>query len=233
MPDTATLNPASQKAREAQERDLFERVMKDPRELPDVGPGPGRTVRLLGMAIQIEQVVEARYLRVGRAFTYGPIRRLFEEYAAEVRDHARILSRHLRDHEEARALAKQGGRRRRPRAAEGPAILTPQSLYESFDEAFRAAERAIVFHRRAAEQVEDRYLRKFLDVLAHDHGFHLDILGHLLADIRDREMHLTPGRKLAPVDVPWVAAIFEGVVPPWRRDQEAETTPTRWFINYM
>ena len=93
MSDTATLTPATQKARAAQEKDLFDRVMKDPRELPDIGPGPGRTVRLLGMAIQIEQVVEARYLRVGRAFTYGPIRRLFEEYAAEVRDHARILSR--------------------------------------------------------------------------------------------------------------------------------------------
>ena len=192
-----------------------------------------KTARILQTAILIEQQVEARYLRVGRAFTYGPIRRLFEEYAAEVRDHARILSRHLRDREDGKALAKQSGRRRRPRAAEGPAILTPQSLYQSFDEAFRAAERAIVFHRRAAEQVDDRYLRKFLDVLAHDHGFHLDILGHLLADIRDREMHLTPGRKLAPVEVPWVAAIFEGVVPPWRRDQESEVTPNRWFINYM
>ena len=192
-----------------------------------------KTARILQTAILIEQQVEARYLRVGRAFTYGPIRRLLEEYAAEVRDHARILSRHLRDREDGKALAKQSGRRRRPRAAEGPAILTPQSLYQSFDEAFRAAERAIVFHRRASEQVDDRYLRKFLDVLAHDHGFHLDILGHLLADIRDRDMHLTPGRKLAPVDVPWVAAIFEGVVPPWRRDQESETTPNRWFINYM
>jgi len=215
------------------EKEILDRVMKDPRELPDPGNGPDRTIRLLQMSIQIEQVVEARYLRVGRAFTYGPIRRLFEEYAAEVRDHARILSRHLRDHEAGRAAARQGGRRRRPRAAEGPAILTPHSLYDSFDEAFRAAERAIVFHRRAAEHVEDRYLRKFLDVLAHDHGFHLDILGHLLADIRDREMHLTPGRKLAPVDVPWVAAIFEGVVPPWRRDQESESQPNRWFINYM
>ena len=46
-------------------------------------------------------------------------------------------------------------------------------------------------------------------------------------------MHLTPGRKLAPVDVPWVAAIFEGVVPPWRRDRTEETTPKRWFINYV
>ena len=192
-----------------------------------------KTARILQTAILIEQQVEARYLRVGRAFTYGPIRRLFEEYAAEVRDHARIRARHLRDREDGRALATQGGRRRRPRAAEGPAILTPHALYASFDEAFRAAERAIVFHRRAAEQVDDKYMRKFLDVLAHDHGFHLDILGHLLADIRDRDMHLTPGRKLAPVDVPWVAAIFEGVVPPWRRDQESETTPNRWFINYM
>ena len=192
-----------------------------------------QTARSLQTAILIEQQVEARYLRVGRAFTYGPIRRLFEEYAAEVRDHARILSRHLRDREDGKQLARQSGRRRRPRAAEGPSILTPESLYQSFDEAFRAAERAIVFHRRASEQVDDRYLRKFLDVLAHDHGFHLDILGHLLADIRDREMHLTPGRKLAPVDVPWVAAIFEGVVPPWRRDEQSETTPNRWFINYM
>ncbi|MCC7139699.1 MAG: ferritin-like domain-containing protein [Planctomycetes bacterium] len=234
MTDSALLTPAAAPAaKDLKERDPIERVLKDSRDIPDLGTGPDRTVRTLQLAIAIEQVVEARYLRVGRAFTYGPIRRLFEEYAAEVRDHARILSRHLRDHEEARALGKQGGRRRRPRAAEGPAILTPQSLYEAFDEAFRAAERAIVFHRRAAEVVEDRYLRKFLDVLAHDHGFHLDILGHLLADIRDREMHLTPGRKLAPVDVPWVAAIFEGVVPPWRRDQETETAPNRWFINYM
>ena len=228
MSDSSTLLPPA-----VTEKEILDQVMKDPRELPDPGNGPDRTIRLLQMSIQIVQVVEARYLRVGRAFTYGPIRRLFEEYAAEVRDHARILSRHLRDHEAGRAAARQGGRRRRPRAAEGPAILTPHSLYDSFDEAFRAAERAIVFHRRAAEHVEDRYLRKFLDVLAHDHGFHLDILGHLLADIRDREMHLTPGRKLAPVEVPWVAAIFEGVVPPWRRDQESEVTPNRWFINYM
>ena len=207
-----------------------------PPVIPATAPvksGADKTGRILQTAILIEQNVEARYLRVGRAFTYGPIRRLFEEYAAEVRDHARILSRHLRDREDGKALAKQSGRRRRPRAADGPPILTPATLYLSFDEAFRAAERAIVFHRRASEQVDDKYLRKFLDVLAHDHGFHLDILGHLLADIRDREMHLTPGRKLAPVDVPWVAAIFEGVVPPWRRDEVSETTPNRWFLNYM
>src|SRR5262245_4881313 len=211
-------------------------TLNPPLPPPTLAPtrvGPDKTARILQTAILIEQQVEARYLRVGRAFTYGPIRRLFEEYAAEVRDHARILSRHLRDREDGRNLAKQSGRRRRPRAADGPPILAPGALYQAFDEAFRAAERAIVFHRRACEQVDDRYLRKFLDVLAHDHGFHLDILGHLLADIRDRDMHLTPGRKLAPVDVPWVAAIFEGVVPPWRRDQEQETTPTRWFINYM
>ena len=192
-----------------------------------------KTAKVLQAAIGIEQEVEAKYLRVGRAFTYGPVRRLFEEYAAEVRDHARILSRHLRDREDGRALAKQSGRRRRPRAAEGPAILTPQSLYAAFDEAFRAAEDAIRFHRREAESVDDRYLRKFLEVLSHDHGFHLDILGHLLADIRDREMHLTPGRKLAPVEVPWVAAIFEGVVPPWKRDLEQESSPNRWFLNYV
>jgi rubrerythrin len=183
-----------------------------PTVVPVPSKGENKTARILQTSILIEQQVEARYLRVGRAFTYGPIRRLFEEYAAEVRDHARILSRHLRDREDGRALAKQGGRRRRPRAADGPPILTPASLYQAFDEAFRAAERAIVFHRRACEQ---------------------DILGHLLADIRDRDMHLTPGRKLAPVDVPWVAAIFEGVVPPWRRDEVAEETPNRWFINYM
>src|SRR5262245_58895132 len=196
-------------------------------------PVVDRTARVLQTAIEMEQEVEAKYLRVGRALTYGPIRRLFEEYAAEVRDHARILSRHLRDREDGRALAKQSGRRRRPRAAEGPAILTPASLYAAFDEAFRAAEDAIRFHRRESEGVDDRYLRKFLEVLAHDHGFHLDILGHLLADIRDREMHLTPGRKLAPVEVPWVAAIFEGVVPPWKRDLEQETSPNRWFLNYV
>lgn len=196
-------------------------------------PGDSRTARILNDAITIEQEVEAKYLRVGRAFTYGPIRRLFEEYAAEVRDHARILSRHLRDREDGKALAKQGGRRRRPRAADGPPILTPASLYSAFDEAFRSAEDAIRYHRREAENVDDRYLRKFLEVLAHDHGFHLDILGHLLADIRDREMHLTPGRKLAPVEVPWVAAIFEGVVPPWKRDEETDASPNRWFLNYV
>ncbi len=192
-----------------------------------------RTCRIIETGMLIEQNVEARYLRVGRAFTYGPIRRLFEEYAAEVRDHARILSRHLRDREGGKEVVKPSGRRRRPRAAEGPAILNPPALYQAFGEAFRAAERAIVFHRRATEQVSDRYLKKFLKVLAGDHSFHLDILGHLLADIRDRPMHLTPGRKLAPVDVPWVAAMFEGVVPPWRREAEVEGDPGRWFINYM
>lgn len=193
-----------------------------------------RTVRIVQTGIHIEQNVEARYLRVGRAFTYGPIRRLFEEYAAEVRDHARILSRHLRDQDADRTVVKQSGRRRRPRAAEGPAILTPPALYSAFDEAFRAAERAIVFHRKATDQVEDRFLRKFMEVLAGDHSFHLDILGHLLADIRDRPMHLTPGRKLAPVDVAWVAAMFEGVVPPWRRESDPEAEkPKNWFINYM
>ena len=44
---------------------------------------------------------------------------------------------------------------------------------------------------------------------------------------------LTPGRKLAPVEVPWVAAMFEGVVPPWRREPESETGARHWFINYM
>ncbi len=210
-------------------------LLSDP-PMPDASrtlPGDSRTARILNDAILIEQEVEAKYLRVGRAFTYGPIRRLFEEYAAEVRDHARILSRHLRDREDGKALAKQGGRRRRPRAADGPPILTPASLYSAFDEAFRSAEDAIRYHRREGENVDDRYLRKFLEVLAHDHGFHLDILGHLLADIRDREMHLTPGRKLAPVDVPWVAAIFEGVVPPWKRDTETDEAPNRWFLNYV
>ncbi|MDJ0973507.1 MAG: ferritin family protein [Planctomycetota bacterium] len=196
-----------------------------------------RTRQILKTAIEIEQNVEARYLRVGRAFTYGPIRRLFEEYAAEVRDHARILSRHLRDMREGPRPAKPAGRRRRPRAAEGAPILTPPALYQAFDEAFRCAEGAILFHRRSMEQVDDRYLRKFMDILANDHSFHLDILGHLLADIRDRPMHLTPGRKLAPVDVPWVAALFEGVVPPWCRESEAKTeggeAPGNWFINYI
>jgi rubrerythrin len=193
-----------------------------------------RTNRIVQTGILIEQNVEARYLRVGRAFTYGPIRRLFEEYAAEVRDHARILSRHLRDRDGGKSLIKQSGRRRRPRAAEGPPILNPIALYQAFDDAFRAAERAIVFHRRATDQVTDRYLRKFLDVLAGDHSFHLDILGHLLADIRDRPMHLTPGRKLAPVEVPWVAAMFDGVVPPWRREREGDASGSRrWFINYV
>jgi len=192
-----------------------------------------RASRVLQTGMQIEQNVEARYLRVGRAFTYGPIRRLFEEYAAEVRDHSRILSRHLRDRDGTAQVEKPTGRRRRPRAAEGPPVLNPPALYQAFDEAFRAAERAIVYHRRARQQVDDRYVRKFLEVLAADHSFHLDILGHLLADIRDRPMHLTPGRKLAPVDVPWVAAMFEGVVPPWRRETETDDAPGRWFINYM
>ena len=198
-----------------------------------ITPTQDRTSRIIQTGILIEQNVEARYLRVGRAFTYGPIRRLFEEYAAEVRDHARILSRHLRDREGGKSLVRQSGRRRRPRAAEGPPILNPVALYAAFDEAFRSAERAIIFHRRGTDQVEDRYLRKFMEVLAGDHSFHLDILGHLLADIRDRPMHLTPGRKLAPVEVPWVAAMFEGVVPPWRGAPENETGPRHWFINYM
>jgi rubrerythrin len=192
-----------------------------------------RTDRLITAGIEIEQNVEARYLRVGRAFTYGPIRRLFEEYAAEVRDHGRILSRHLRDRDGREEEASPSGRRRRPRAAEGAPILTPPALYEAFGEAFRAAEQAIVFHRRSMEQIDDKFLRKFMNVLADDHSFHLDILGHLLADIRDRPMHLTPGRKLAPVDVAWVAAMFEGVVPPWRRESQEDTDPGRWFINYM
>ena len=42
-----------------------------------------------------------------------------------------------------------------------------------------------------------------------------------------------PLEQLAPVDVPWVAAMFEGVVPPWRREPENETGPRHWFINYM
>ena len=36
--------------------------------------------------------------------------------------------------------------------------------------------------------------------------------------------------------MPWaaVAAMFEGVVPPWRREaEEAAGDPGRWFINYM
>ncbi|MDF1701835.1 MAG: ferritin-like domain-containing protein [Planctomycetota bacterium] len=192
-----------------------------------------RTNRLVQTGIEIEQNVEARYLRVGRAFTYGPIRRLFEEYAAEVRDHARILSRHLRDRNATPETEEPSGRRRRPRAAEGAPILTPPTLYQAFAESFRSAEQAIVFHRRSMEQVDDRFLKKFMSVLADDHSFHLDVLGHLLADIRDRPMHLTPGRKLAPVDVAWVAAMFEGVVPPWRREAEDAADPGRWFINYM
>ena len=202
-----------------------------------------RTRRIIQTGIEIEQRVEALYLRVGRPFTYGPIRRLFEEYAAEVRDHARILSRHLRDMRDKGPAPKSTGRRRRPKAAEGAPILTPPSLYASFDEAFRAAEGAILFHSRSKAQVEDRYLAKFMDILSNDHSFHLDILGHLLADIRDRPMHLTPGRKLAPVDVPWVAALFEGVVPPWYReddnkvvdaeDEDATPRGKNWFLNYM
>ena len=132
---------------------------------------------------------------------------------------------------------RKTGRRRRPKAAPGAAILTPPSLYEAFDLAFRAAEGAILFHRRAMDQVEDRFLRKFLEILVDDHSLHLDILGHLLADIRDQPMHLTPGRKLAPVDVPWVAALFEGVTPPWHREADKEdekaTKASKWFLNYV
>ena len=194
-----------------------------------------RIREILQTGVEIEQAVEAQYLRVGRSFTYGPVRRLFEEYAAEVRDHARILGRHLRDMKEPQL--KKSGRRRRPKAAPGAVILTPPALYEAFDIAFRSAEGAILFHRRAKDQVEDRYLRKFMDILADDHSFHLDILGHLLADIRDQPMHLTPGRKLAPVDVPWVAALFEGVTPPWHREEDKDDEETvktsKWFLNYV
>ena len=212
-------------------------------QVPENETTEQRTRRIVQTGIEIEQRVEALYLRVGRSFTYGPIRRLFEEYAAEVRDHARILSRHLRDMRNKGPAPKATGRRRRPKAAEGAAILTPPSLYASFEEAFRAAEGAILFHSRSKAQVEDRYLSKFMDILSNDHSFHLDILGHLLADIRDRPMHLTPGRKLAPIDVPWVAALFEGVVPPWYReddqkvvdgDEEQEAPRGKnWFLNYM
>ena len=65
--------------------------------------------QVLEMGVEIEQNVEAQYLRVGRSFTYGPIRRLFEEYAAEVRDHARILGRHLRDLDYNPTQAPKGG----------------------------------------------------------------------------------------------------------------------------
>jgi len=195
-----------------------------------------RVREIIKTGVEIEQAVEAQYLRVGRSFTYGPIRRLFEDYAAEVRDHARILGRHLRDMKDSPA-SKRGGRRRRPKAAPGAPILTPTALYYAFDQAFRAAEGAILYHRRAVGQVDDRYLRKFMEILADDHSFHLDILGHLLADIRDRPMHLTPGRKLAPVDVPWVAALFEGVVPPWHREAEKQADDSsesrNWFLNYI
>ena len=47
-------------------------------------PTQDRTSRIIQTGTLIEQNVEARYLRVGRAFTYGPIRRLFEEYAASI-----------------------------------------------------------------------------------------------------------------------------------------------------
>ena len=152
-----------------------------------------RTGRIIQTGILIEQNVEARYLRVGRAFTYGPIRRLFEEYAAEVRDHARILSRHLRDREGGPRWCASSGRRRRPRAAEGPPILNPVSLYQSFDEAFRAAERAIVFHRRATSQVDDSTCASSWTCWRATTASTSTSSGHLLADIRDRAMHLTPG----------------------------------------
>jgi len=198
-------------------------------------PHTARIRQVIQTGVEIEQAVEAQYLRVGRSFTYGPVRRLFEDYAAEVRDHARILGRHLRDMSDPVGDG-QKGRRRRPKAAPGTPILTPPALYGAFSEAFRAAEGAILFHRRAMGQVEDRFLRKFMEILADDHSFHLDILGHLLADIRDRPMHLTPGRKLAPVDVPWVAALFEGVVPPWHREADREDEESaktqKWYLNY-
>ena len=86
------------------------------------------------------------------------------------------------------------------------------------------------------ESLQGRGFPGVLDILGEDHGFHLDIFGHLLADIRDRPMTLTPGRKLAPVDVPWVAAMFEGVVPPWHRegqqDEDGTTKADNWYLNY-
>lgn len=198
-----------------------------------------RTARIrqvIQTGVEIEQAVESQYLRVGRSFTYGPVRRLFEDYASEVRDHARILGRHLRDMRDVPA-SRSGGRRRRPKAAAGAPILTPPALYAAFDQAFRAAEGAILYHRRAIGHVDDRYLQKFMEILAEDHSFHLDILGHLLADIRDQPMHLTPGRKLAPIDVPWVAALFDGVVPPWHREADKEdeesAKTSKWFLNYV
>ena len=41
------------------------------------------------------------------------------------------------------------------------------------------------------------------------------------------------------MDVPWVAALFEGVTPPWHReddkddDEEGTVKSTKWFLNYV
>ncbi len=192
------------------------------------------STRLLHVAILMEQSVEGRYLRAGRALTYGPIRELIESLAAEVRDHERILSRHLQLSAGTRYPLPQvrrlrTDRRRRARATPGAAIVTPPALITAFQEAFHAVRRAARFHRMAAARVDDRYTAKFLEIVAENHDFHLDLMDRILTGLRDGEMHLTPGRKLATIEVPWVRPFLEGVVPPWLVNQY-ETTPKRRYM---
>ncbi len=192
------------------------------------------STRLLRVAVLLEQSVEGRYLRAGRALTYGPIRELIESLAAEVRDHERILARHLElaagtRHPTPRVRRLRTDRRRRARATPGAPIVTPPALVAAFQDAFHAVRRAARFHRHAAARVADRYTAKFLQIVADNHDFHLDLMDRILTGLRDGEMHLTPGRKLATVEVPWVRPFLEGVVPDWLARQY-ETTPQRRYL---
>jgi rubrerythrin len=196
-------------------------------------PTPTDTIRLLGAAVLIEQSVEGRYLRAGRALTYGPIRQMIESLAAEVRDHERILGRHLRDtagrdYALPRARRLRRDSRRRARATPGSAILTPPALVAAFRDAFQGARRAARFHRGAASRTDNRFTAKILQVIASNHEFHLELMDRILTGVREGPMSLTPGRKLATVDLPWVRTLLEGGVPEWMA-RRSEGVPTRRF----
>jgi len=196
-------------------------------------PTPTDTTRVLSAAVLIEQSVEGRYLRAGRALTYGPIRQLIESLAAEVRDHERILGRHLREAAGRNCVLPRARRlrrdsRRRARATPGSAILTPPMLVAAFRDAFQGARRAARFHRGAATRTDNRFTAKILSVIAENHDFHLELMDRILTGVREGPMSLTPGRKLATVDLPWVRLFLEGGVPDWLV-RRSEGGPTRRF----
>ena len=64
-------------------------------------------------------------------------------------------------------------------------------------------------------------------VMSIDAGSTGPLMGSLLMGMVD------PAGETAEMDAGCLAAMFEGVVPPWRREAEGETSPRHWFINYM